>query len=260
MATTLTRIAILIAFIGTLGAWTRSKAAGAGPRSPIVLELFTSEGCSSCPPADRLLQSLEEEQPIGGARLIVLSEHVDYWNSGGWADPYSSKLFSERQGWYAEQFGLDGVYTPQVVVNGQRETVGSNAAAIRKAVEAALGSQNISLTLSRAVHAGNQLTFHLSSADLPASAGSATVYIALAQNRARSSVTRGENGGRSLTHVAVVRALSPAGTVKGGSSFSKNITIPVPSAIASERYHIVAFLQDTKSHKILGAASEEPSS
>jgi hypothetical protein len=257
MRKTLTRISLLIGLTGVLGAWTHTKAATSGTKTPVVLELFTSEGCSSCPPADRLLQSLDEKQPFSEADLIVLSEHVDYWNGDGWVDPYSSRLFSMRQRWYAEHFGLDSVYTPQIVIDGQKETVGGNAVEIRNDVEAVTRGQKIAVTLSNAVQAGNRIQFHVSSADLPASAGPATVYVALAENKVQSNVSGGENGGRSLTHVAVVRAFAVVGTVKGGSSFSKDITIPMPSGTASSGFRVVTFLQDDKSHKIVGATYEK---
>jgi hypothetical protein len=130
----LTRYATLFAVLAVIG-WfaARSDPAAAsqnvqtpGPRSPVLLELFTSEGCSSCPPADRLLETFDRTQPVSGADLIVLSEHVDYWNRLGWTDPYSSPLFSERQQEYVRRLHLDGAYTPQLVIDGQADFVGSD--------------------------------------------------------------------------------------------------------------------------------------
>jgi hypothetical protein len=257
MKKTLTLTTLLVGLTATLDVRTHAKTATTNLKTPVVLELFTSEGCSSCPPADRLLQSLDQKQPFSGADLVVLSEHVDYWNGDGWVDPYSSKLFSARQRWYAEQFGLASVYTPQLVVDGHWETVGGNAVEMRNAVEAAMRNEKVALTLANAVRDGNGIKFHLTSADLPGSDGPITVYVALAENRVQSNVRGGENGGRSLAHVAVVRALAPVGTVTAGSSFSKDITIPMPSVAGSSGFRIVAFLQSDKSHKIVGATYEK---
>jgi hypothetical protein len=256
MNNTLTRITLLVGLAGALGAWVYAAGSSGAMKTPVVLELFTSEGCSSCPPADRLLQSLDEKQPFSDADLVVLSEHVDYWNGEGWTDPYSSRVFSERQRRYAEQFGLDEVYTPQIVVDGAKETVGSNAIAIRNAVEAAARSAKVSLTLSDAIRNGNQVKFHLTSTNLPGDS-TATVYVALAEGKVQSHVGGGENGGRSLTHVAVVRVLAPMGTLKGGSSLSKDLVIPIPSRMPVNGIRVVVFLQDERSHKIVGAAQEK---
>jgi hypothetical protein len=112
----------------------RADSGATRARVPVVVELFTSEGCSSCPPADALLARLDKTQPVEGAEVIPLAMHVDYWNQLGWADPFSSHQFSERQGEYAAAFGKEDVYTPQMVVDGVKEFNGSNSSLARETI------------------------------------------------------------------------------------------------------------------------------
>src|ERR1700719_380310 len=130
-------------------------------RVPVLLELFTSEGCSSCPPADRLLEILDEKQPVAGADLIVLSEHVDYWDRLGWKDPFSSSQYTSRQQDYTNKYNFDGVYTPQLVMDGRFGCVGSDGREASSAIRKAIRERKIPIEISNVARDGDQITAHV---------------------------------------------------------------------------------------------------
>ena len=227
-------------------------------RNPVLLELFTSEGCSSCPPADVLLAQLDRFQPVATADLIVLSEHVDYWDDIGWKDPYSSRQFSLRQADYARRFRLGEPYTPQIVVDGSAQLVGSDERQAVQAIQnaAKIDKFRISLSAPR-LEGNNTLTVHVNIGTKPAAAATHTsgqVWIALADDMDQSSVKRGENAGRTLKHVAVVRTLTQVGMVEGDNTFSKDLTVSTGNANL-QNLRVVAILQESASGKVLGVGS-----
>jgi hypothetical protein len=202
-------------------------------RVPVLIELFTSEGCSSCPPADRLLEKLDKEQPVPGAELVVLSEHVDYWNQLGWSDPFSSALYTQRQRDYAS--ALHGeVYTPEMVVDGAKGFVGSDEEDARRSVKEAVktGKSGIHIETRREDNKAKILIRMDHAAD-------GALYLALAHESAKSQVLRGENGGRALSHVAVVYSLQKVGKLeRNGAGFEREVTATVQPGT-----RIVAFVE-----------------
>jgi hypothetical protein len=230
---------------------------GSDTRTPVLVELFTSEGCSSCPPADRFLMTLDG-QSVPGAEMIVLSEHVDYWNHIGWKDPYSSHFCSQRQSAYARRFGLGDVYTPQMVVDGTSEFVGSDSGLADKAFAKALGTPKIHVHLSLiSVHPSNSVHAHLETGSLPGSfgAGQADVYVAIALNRAESQVSAGENAGHKLAHASVVRSLTRIGALKPGQGLAQDIALKLESGSDSRNLRLIAFIQEPRQGRVLGATS-----
>jgi hypothetical protein len=213
-----------------------------GPaRVPVLLELFTSEGCSSCPPADRLLESLDREQGIAGADVIVLSEHVDYWNQLGWADPFSSAAYSERQRDYASH--LDGqTYTPELVVDGAKGFVGSDRREAERAIRVAARHSKTPVRVSaERVDRKTRVTIHLE--------GSAegTLYLALAHDAMKSDVLRGENAGRGLSHVAVAYSIEKVAKLERGKvDFERVVNLKAGSAT-----RIVAFVSQAGSGRVI---------
>jgi len=232
-------------------------ASSAAPRTPVLIELFTSEGCSSCPPADVLLGQLDRLQPVPTADLIVLSEHVDYWDDIGWKDPYSSRQFSLRQSDYARRFRLDGPYTPQMVVDGDSQVIGSDEHEALRAIGSAAKIAKVPVGLSSPhLEAANMLSVHVAvgPAISPAKPISAQVLIALADDSDQSSVRRGENAGRTLKHVAVVRSLTQVGTTDASGALSKDVSVNTGNANL-QNLRIVAIVQEKNGWRVLGVGS-----
>ncbi|MGD0797847.1 MAG: DUF1223 domain-containing protein [Acidobacteriaceae bacterium] len=223
-------------------------------RTPVLVELFTSEGCSSCPPADALLIHLLRDQPIPTANVIVLSEHVDYWDSLGWRDRFSSHQLTERQSAYAQRFRTDGPYTPQMVVDGADQFVGSDSSRALHSIALAARTPKLALTLSPiAVHNGNA-EGQVFAAPASAAVPKADLYAALVEVTASTRVQRGENGGRTLQHVSVVRALQRIGSLDalahGATPFSLAV---LPNTAAP--LQIIVFAQQQGQGAILCVAA-----
>ena len=228
-------------------------------RTPVLVELFTSEGCSSCPPADLLLQKLLAQQPVEGAEVIAFEAHVDYWNSLGWADPYSSPRWTERQTEYASTFGNDP-YTPELVVDGRSNFVGSNAREAHDEIGKAARQPKAEITITPQTTAGNASpSFGVTVAKLAGSNSSERpeVWLAITEDGLRSSVSRGENSGRTLTHAATLRSLQKIGSADANAavSYSGVSQVNLDSRWKTENLHVIVFVQGNKSRQILGAAS-----
>jgi hypothetical protein len=221
--------------------------------NPILIELFTSEGCSTCPPADQLLQKYDA-QPIAGAQLIVLSEHVDYWNHDGWTDPYSSPAYTERQNHYGDRFHLKSVYTPQMVVDGVSQFVGNSFDDARAAFAKSQPQSMTAVRIRDVDVKDGKLRARVESDGLPAGAHKADVIFVVALNHAESQVARGENAGHRLSHVAVVRTMNVVGAAESGKPFNKDVSASIGRDIPAVNLRVVAFLQESGQGRVVGAA------
>ena len=226
---------------------------GAAPKTPVLVELFTSEGCSSCPPADALLAKFLREQPMADVEIIPLSLHVDYWDHQGWKDPFASKVFTSRQEAYSKIFGADRLYTPQVVVDGREELNGSDEAGLRRVVQAAAARPHLALRVdARARGSSVRLALDLPAA--PADAEPIDVLVALTEDDLSSIVRRGENGGRTLSHVAVVRKLEALGSLER-ETFVADGQMSLDRTWKPAKMRAVAWLQGRRTRHVYGAAS-----
>jgi hypothetical protein len=223
--------------------------------TPIVVELFTSEGCSDCPPADALLEKLIASPPAPGVEVIGLGEHVDYWDQLGWRDRFSSAALTNRQQTYGAQFNLESVYTPQMVVDGHAQLVGSDAKAAAKAIDRELALPRATVRLAVEPPGAKAVAVAVSVSNLPAAGRGdrADVIVAITEDHLRSVVTGGENHGRTLVHAAVVRSMTTIGQATAGES-SLHAEIPIGADWAHDELKIVAFVQEQRGRAILGAS------
>jgi hypothetical protein len=223
--------------------------------TPVLVELFTSEGCSSCPPADALLKKMDALQPIPGTQLIVLSEHVDYWNHDGWTDPFSSASITDRQSAYVRALGLKSPFTPQFLVDGTEELQTHDAEQIVQFLQKAASAPKVPMRLrSVTVEAGNPAIIQgRVESDVNSGKHKADVYVAIALDQAESQVLRGENNGRHLSHVAVVAEFTKVGKLEPGKGFGQDfrvkLKLPGPSPT---NLRVVAFAQESGPGKVLG--------
>jgi len=236
----------------------------AAPREPgsaprvVIVELFTSEGCSSCPPADALLKQLSEHQSVQGAQIVALEEHVDYWNHLGWKDPYSSIEFTQRQGDYAQVFGTDGVYTPQMVVDGQNEFVGSRSLAAKEAIEKAANRPKAEIALVPSANSSPgkpAFEVQVKSLDGISVHGESELWLAVTEKGLQTDVKAGENSGETLKHAAVVRSLRRIDTIRDLAGYHNQIQFALDAGWKKENLAVVLFLAEKNSRKIIGAVA-----
>ncbi len=230
------------------------------PATTILVELFTSEGCSSCPPADALLERMDASQPIPGAHLIVLSEHVDYWNHEGWKDPYSSSLFTDRQSAYVHSLGLNTAYTPQFIIDGNLELKAGNPAEARQVFQKDLAEPKVSVRIdSVTVDPATPAVLHAHiGVNGDSAKHNADIFVAIALDHAESQVSAGENAGHHLTHVAVVQELIKVDKLTKGKNFDQDVPLKLKPGTEAKDVRIIAFVQEPGAGRVLGAALRKP--
>jgi hypothetical protein len=236
-------------------------AADDSPPVPVVAELYTSEGCSDCPPADQVLTDLVTEQPLDGVQVIALGEHVDYWNYLGWTDRFSSAALTQRQKDYQTSvFSPTPVYTPQLIVDGHLQSIGSDRAAVQRALRRAASETKAQVRLAVGEPQAGRVSATIAfapSADMTLGLP-ADVLVAVVEDGLVTDVPRGENRGRTLEHNAVVRRIGTVGEIAHGNGDARLTTsIVLAEDWQTERLRIIAFVQERDSRRIIGAASAE---
>lgn len=261
--TTILKLSLLALVLIVLAPRGSAGQAGKAPANggTAIVELFTSQGCSSCPPADRLLTKLAADPRYQG-KVIPLSFHVDYWNYIGWTDPYSSQRWSDRQRQYAKAFRSSRIYTPQVVVNGRSECVGSQEKEVVSRVTQALEQEpagRVSLALGERTADGHLKVKVGAKLAKAAGAGNLDLWVAVYESELTTPVKSGENASRTLRNDRVVRRLEKALTIPAaaGSEKSTEITLGLDKRWKTQDLGVAAFLQDPATLAIHGAAARD---
>ncbi len=246
-------IGLMTVIAGCTDATAQSTApvkSNSGAAAFAVVELFTSEGCSSCPPADELLSSLAKDARREGRPVHLLAFHVDYWDRLGWKDPYADGAFTERQRGYAEHFASRGAYTPQMIVNGTTEFVGSNRTQASRAIDDALKRKaTTAVKLAGLTRTASVVTLDYSVTPVPANA---VLHLALVERGLVTKVRDGENAGRSLRHDNVVRHFQTLALADSGQG---EAVIQIPSSLRAEHSSVIAYVQHAEGRSVLGATS-----
>ena len=226
----------------------------ASPSSVAIVELFTSEGCSSCPPADSLLGQINLKQTDAEQLIVGISEHVTYWNDLGWKDPYSSPVFTDRQSVYASRLSPEGSYTPQMVLNGRDQFVGSDGPALERALSDDARREHFALRIVSSAPTPEGIDVKFALAGKPTKP--LDIIAVLTDDTDRSSVLRGENSGRQLQHVSVARSMTRVATVRDDGEQSVHVAFPQGLSTSSgSGHHLILFVQEPDQGAILGAAT-----
>ena len=250
--------------LGGLAAWSAGMPIeGQGPdavkggtpqaASPVLVELFTSEGCSSCPPADQLLTRLVKASPIDGAEVIALGFHVDYWDRLGWKDCFSSSAFTDRQNRYAAAWKSDQIFTPQAVVDGRVQVVGSDGARLAQAIEAARTRSRTKVSVRVSTSGGRpQLAFGVGT--IPDASLPVDVLLVIAEDGLASDVKAGENANRRLEHAGVVRRIDRIARFSDDKPFTilEDYWIKVDPSWKLGSMRAVVILQEEKTRAVVG--------
>lgn len=241
----LIRIFSALALLIAIAAFGQNNNQKEAQKGIAVLELFTSEGCSSCPPADEFMGRIQKEYQ--GSQIYVLSYHVDYWDRQGWKDIFSNPEYTKRQYSYAGWLGKEPIYTPQLIINGKADFIGSQEASVRAGIKKALSAPASAKVSLEARQEGSKLTIKY---DVKGSSKNSSLLLAIVQKTAKSAIKRGENADRILSHYQIVQNLHSLVLKEDGKG---SVIVAPPKGFNTKDFELIGFIQDAKSGAILGA-------